>query len=151
MKKKKILIASFFVVILLFVPFSAISGGAIDIKSKVKKTSKITNEKSDSAKQMSTEIETENTFLIQDIPKGLTMQKFKTTFSFYWLDCIFIFILREIAWMRFSDSPADSDEAEFWKSIYDFLDEQFNEKCKNSNLYDSDTDSIGCGCIGEYL
>ena len=149
--KKEILIACFFVVMLLFVPFTAISGGAINIKSKVKGTSKITNEKTDSVEQTPNEIETENTFLIQNLPEGRGMQIFKIAISFYWLDCIFIFVLREIAWMRFSDSPPNSEEAEFWYGIYQFLDEKFTEKCKDSNLSDSNTDSIGCGCIEKYI
>ena len=149
--KKKILIACFFVVILLFVPFTAISGGARNIKSNVKRTSKITNEKTYSVEQMSNEVETKNTFLTQNSPEGRGAQKFGTTIAFYWLDCIFIFVLREIAWMRFSDSPPNSEEAEFWYGIYQFLDEKFTEKCKDSNLSDSNTDSIGCGCIEKYI
>jgi hypothetical protein len=52
--------------------------------------------------------------------------------NLHWFDCLALFVIREITWWRYSDSPPGSEEAEFWHNLHNNLSDLYQENCGGS-------------------
>ena len=157
---KKILIVCIFVTILLLVPFAAtaeVSFGSIsrdnkeDVKLDVpatssKKTVSNVNQKSINANEMNVNLQIKVKGVLQGSIRG-SNDYIAESVSLRWLDCIYLFILREMVWWIYSESPTGSEESDFWYGLYEYLDEKYNEQCSDGSSATSNPMSADCGCI----